>query len=524
MLYIERHLCVLFCLVFVVPAMWAQNAAPRISEAVMTHSPENRTLTITYDLEDEEGDPCTVVLKVAADGGRYYEVAEDNISGDIGAGIAPGKSRSIHWVYPASADPAAMSVSISVWDTAQVDISDIITGINGTQLRENLQWIEGVRHLGANSVHLHRVRDSLETIFLRSGLDTERQSFSFAAQTGQNILGRKAGLGNESLTYIVDGHYDSVAGSPGADDNGSAVTGLVEAARILSRYEFEHSIRFIGFDFEEAGLIGSVRYNSSGIAPQEQIGGVFNMEMIGYYSDAPNSQQIPPGFSLLFPQATAKIAANQNRGDFLINVGNSISSPLRTLFDQSAAAYVPDLKVISLDVPGDGSIAPDLRRSDHAPFWDRGIPALMLTDGANFRNPHYHTAGDTIGTLNFTFMEQVVKAIVASVATLARPVNGSTVSLGLVTSTEHVHHQTSLAMHLYPNPSDGLVRVKMGHHHAPLVQIRVYALDGTCIYKNNFQGGESLYTLDLQHLQSGSYIIVAEAGETSATSELILKR
>jgi hypothetical protein len=142
--------------------------------------------------------------------------------------------------------------------------------------------------------------------------------------------------------------------------------------------------------------------------------------MIGYYSDKPNSQEIPAGFNLLFPDATNQINANQKRGDFITNVANASSSALGLLFSTTAQQYVPGLKVISLVVPGNGTIAPDLLRSDHAPFWFAGKPALMLTDGANFRNECYHTPSDTLdGKLSFTFMSNVVKATVVAAAQLA---------------------------------------------------------------------------------------------------------
>jgi hypothetical protein len=193
----------------------------------------------------------------------------------------------------------------------------------------------------------------------------------------------------------------------------------MEAVQILSRYPFKKSIRFIGFDLEESGLVGSARYVSQGIPAGDQIEGVFNYEMIGYYSDQPNTQTLPQGFPILFPAASAEVAANQYRGDFITNVGNTASQPLAMLFSNAAQQYVPDLKVLTLDVPGTGTIAPDLRRSDHAPFWDAGKQAIQLTDGANFRNMCYHTPSDTLdGKLNMRFLSNVVKATIAAMVQL----------------------------------------------------------------------------------------------------------
>ena len=91
--------------------------------------------------------------------------------------------------------------------------------------------------------------------------------------------------------------------APGADDNGTAIAGMLEAMRILSGFSFRNSLRFIGFDLEEPGLKGSIRYVSSSIPDYEEIGGVLNMEMIGYTCEEPNCQTVPFGFNLLFPEA-----------------------------------------------------------------------------------------------------------------------------------------------------------------------------------------------------------------------------
>src|SRR5690606_18944380 len=188
-----------------------------------------------------------------------------------------------------------------------------------------------------------------------------------------NILGRHVGAIDPIKTFIVDGHYDAVAGTPGADDNGTAVAATLEIARILSQFHFRNSLRFIGFSFEEQGVIGSQQYVQSGMPVWEEVHGVLNMEMIGYYSDQPNSQTTPDGFELLFPAAYAELQTNEFRGDFLTVVGNTASDPLNNAFVAAVAQYVPQLKRIPLSVPGNGQIAPDLRRSDHAPFWDSGI-------------------------------------------------------------------------------------------------------------------------------------------------------
>ena len=105
-------------------------------------------------------------------------------------------------------------------------------------------------------------------------------------------------------------------------------------------------------------------------------------------------------------------------GDFLGIVGNVASAHLVKAVEAAANQAVPNLRTISLVVPGNGELLPDTRRSDHAAFWHHGYPAVMLTDTANFRNPHYHQSTDTIETLNLAFMEQVARAVAAAVIRL----------------------------------------------------------------------------------------------------------
>jgi len=190
-------------------------------------------------------------------------------------------------------------------------------------------------------------------------------------------------------------------------------------------YNFRHTLKFIGFDFEEMpGIIGSQQYVTNAIPSYENIIGVLNHEMIGFYSSDSGSQTLPPGFCTLFPEFCDSVAANNYAGDFIANIANENSNPLRTLFDSCVYEFVPQLRILSLAVPGNGQIAPDLRRSDHAHFWDAGYEALMLTDGANFRNPNYHQPSDTLGTIDFQFMTNVIKAVVATAANLAEVMHG----------------------------------------------------------------------------------------------------
>jgi hypothetical protein len=513
---------------FALAPLLAQNTPPQVSIQSVSVDVVMQQVTVSYDLIDAQQDDCEVWLKVSMDGGEFFAQANaSDLSGDVGPDIAPGNSKTLVWNYAGTtANVYDTRIRVYASDHQALDIQTMVDQVSATELQAQLSFIEGVRHITAGNAHLNAVRDSLENAFLYYGLSTERHSFTFGSHTGQNILGRKTGAKDEAITFIIDGHYDSVANSPGADDNGSAVAGVLEVLRILSQYEFEHSIRFIGFDFEEAGLVGSQRYVLNGIKPYENIQGVLNFEMIGYYSEVPGSQSLPFGFDLLFPQAVAEITADQFRGNFLVVCGNTNSSSLIADYTSAAAQYVPELKIIDLEVAGNGQIAPDLRRSDHAPFWDSGRKALMITDGADTRNPYYHTPADTIGTLNFEFMTNVVKATLATLAELAVPISvgydGYDVS---VLASHHHVHEHQVRIDLFPNPTGGLLQIKMGLPHAQKFRLEVFDLQGRIMATRmlDVPQGESQQELDLQGLPAGSYVLVFQSGEGAVSRSLVIQ-
>lgn len=510
-------------------AINAQNTSPDVNIQNVVVDDILTTVQVDYDLVDAENDNCEVWMKISTDGGEFFEAVDINdLSGDTGNGIIPGTGKSIVWDY--STLPTAIhNVTIGVYasDHQVIDIQIMVDQVDSTELLNHLQYIEGIRHYSANPTHLNVVRDSIENNFIQYGLETEKHLFTYGANTGENILGRKAGVKDEAITFIIDGHYDGVSNSPGADDNGTAVAAVLEVLRILSNYDFEHSIRFIGFDFEESGLVGSYQYVQNAIKPYEDIQGVLNFEMIGYYSEDDNSQSIPAGFNVLFPTQTQQIQNNNNRGDFLIVCGNDASSTLITDFVNYSNQYVPGLDLIDLQVPGNGQVAPDLRRSDHASFWDSGRKALMITDGADTRNMNYHSMADTIGNLNFDFMTKVVKATLATLVELAVPISSGydEYDIGLLFVDVH-DHSSELKLEIYPNPTDGIVSVKyFSEANANHIKVDVYDTQGKkCGSKVlAFNDKKITKTIDLSDLEKGNYLLMFKSSEGRLTKSIIIK-
>lgn len=495
----------------------AQNQPPtvQITNAVVDEGAG--TVTLTYDLADPEGDPCTVWLSASTDGGTTFLADVSATSGDVGNGIAAGTGRTITWTYSGIPAIHAVQVKVVAHDGHAPDIQAMVDQVSEQALADRLAQTAVPRHHASAPAGLSAVRDTLYDTFVRAGLQTMGIPVTFAGATVDNVVGRQPGLENEARTCIVDAHYDAVANVAGADDNATGVAATLEIARILSQYTFKHSIRYIGFSFEELGLIGAQHYVQNSIPAWEQLNGVLNMEMIGYYSDAPDSQTIPAGFGTLFPAATAAINANDNRGDFITVVGNTASQALIDTYLLAASTYVPDLSAITLATIGNGQITPDLRRSDHAPFWDAGLPALMLTDGSNFRNPNYHTANDVVGTLHMPFLTNVTKATLAAAALLAEPINAGHDVFDLSTLVGvHEHDRFPWTAELYPNPARDRITIRLGDHDHHDVVAELYDTKGNKISGRMLPAGRGpLHDLPLTGVATGSYLLVLRSGESS---------
>jgi len=234
-----------------------------------------------------------------------------------------------------------------------------------------------------------------------TALAVRRQTYTAYGETVANLYVDAGPPGEAPL--IVGAHYDTVPGTEGADDNGSAVCVLLALARRLAANPPAISVRLVAFTLEEppafmSGHQGSRRYVRHMKAAGERTRGAIVLEMVGYTAEA---QQYP---------GPLRWAGYPDTGDFIGIVGNRRS---RRLLRDTASGFRrnPALPVETLTVPLDGWILPDVRLSDHASFWDARWPAVMVTDTAFFRNPNYHLPSDRIETLDFDFMARLVDSL-----------------------------------------------------------------------------------------------------------------
>ncbi|MBW4476872.1 MAG: M28 family peptidase [Tolypothrix brevis GSE-NOS-MK-07-07A] len=222
---------------------------------------------------------------------------------------------------------------------------------------------------------------------------------------GVNIFAERQGTDKAAGAILVAAHYDTVAISPGADDNASGVAVVLEVARLLGSRPTPRTLQLALFDKEEEGLLGSKAFvaNNTRLA---NLRGVIVMDMVGYACYTVGCQQYPP---------TLPVTPPSDKGDFLVAIGDAEHLPLLNAF-QKISENLP--AVLTLPIPLKGLLTPDTLRSDHAPFWYQGIGAVLVTDTANLRNPHYHKARDTPKTIERSFFTGSAQIVVNAITVL----------------------------------------------------------------------------------------------------------
>lgn len=241
------------------------------------------------------------------------------------------------------------------------------------------------------------------------GCPVERQSFTYRGKTYCNIIAEVRGLRDKKDGMLVIGaHYDTVAGTPGADDNASGVAGLLELARLTVSNPVARTVRFAAFSLEEppafpTNHMGSCVYARALKEKGVKVEGMISLEMLGYYCYDKGCQIYPFSFFKLFYPA---------KGDFISFVGNLSSrafmNKIKDSFVSASRMPVESLTGISL-IPG-------VDFSDHRNFWKFGYPAFMITDTAFYRNPNYHGPGDTADTLDYEKIAELVAGLYKAMA------------------------------------------------------------------------------------------------------------
>jgi hypothetical protein len=285
------------------------------------------------------------------------------------------------------------------------------------RIRSHIRALEGVRHPVTAPEALEHAADYITESLNSLGYEMAEHRFPDNGRSFRNVIATRCGLNRPQERVVVIAHFDTVAGTPGADDNASGVAVMLELAWVLAQVRFERTVQFIGVNLEENGKDGdscSGTRGSRALASHARkngwdIEGVVVLESVAYAKDS-IVQTYPPGIAIPVPEA----------GNFVAVIGNERSRELTDGFVRAVERYQIDLPHVVLAVPGNGELLPDSRRSDHASFWDEGFRAIMVTDTTNFRNPHYHMPTDTLATLNLEFAAKVCRATAGVILDMAQ--------------------------------------------------------------------------------------------------------
>jgi hypothetical protein len=278
------------------------------------------------------------------------------------------------------------------------------------ELRADVQKLAG--EIGERNMwhyaQLNAAADFIEDSFSRAGLHPRRDTYEIRGQPCHNIeveipAQQGAAVSSPAPFIVIGAHYDSVFGSPGANDNGSGMAATLALARRFAPRKPKHTLRFVAFVNEEppyflSDEMGSFIYAGRCRARGDKISAMISLETIGYFSDAPRSQTYPsPGLGFFYPKV----------GNFIGFVSNVQS---RTLLRRVVAAFRMHAKI-----PSEGAalpaFIPGVSWSDQWSFWRNGYPGIMVTDTAPFRYPYYHSSSDTPDKLDYDRFTLVVSGM-----------------------------------------------------------------------------------------------------------------
>lgn len=335
---------------------------------------------------------CVTLIKRDAMGRRIRIAVKALIQIVVGAGAAVG----VLWLV----------VAQPTWH--RTPPSDLT--VEPARLRQHVTFLSET-HAPRNwrsSSNLNACAGYIRAEFTAAGAEVSEQPFEVVGLPFRNVTARFGNHGGDLL--IVGAHYDGCDETPGADDNASGVAALLELAHLLGRAPVGRDVELVAYTLEEPPFfrteqMGSAVHARRTIASGRPILGMIALEMVGYYSDTPRSQHYPlPLFYLLYP----------HRGNFVGVIGRWDQADWICRVKRGMKGAT-DLPVHSIRAPG---FVPGVDFSDHANYWDRGIPAVMVSDTAFYRNEAYHTRHDTADRLDYTRMSMLVVALREMIETL----------------------------------------------------------------------------------------------------------
>lgn len=371
------------------------------------------------------------------------------------------------------------------------DIADIVAAVSEDSIKAFIQHLQDYQTRYSSTDNYDTACDWVQYKFESYGLAAEQQTFPMSGYDCQNVIAELPGVTDSTKIWIICGHLDSTSPSPqtnapGADDNASGSTAVIEAARILSGYEFNYTLRFICFGGEEQGLWGSEYYAEQASALGDDIIGVVNLDMVLYG---------PPGQDILWVPY------------------NTPSEGLALAMEAICDTYVPALEV-------DIEYSPGTVYSDHASFWSEGYAAVLAIEQEVWNNPYYHQTTDILSNYlqYFPFGTDCIKGAIATVAYLAEPTGGTGVAEG---EAPFPHLQI---LGLSPNPTGSTLTVDLGQGHPDGIEVSVFDITGRMVMNGDHTPVSGAVTLDMSSLPSGVYSVRVSSGGFSEARSVVVAR
>ena len=283
--------------------------------------------------------------------------------------------------------------SLKMLPTFENNIIDIILQLNESMI---LNYLENLTAFGprvTGTPECYAAGDYIFNEFESMGLDVSFHDWNYGGYTDRNVEATLYGTNNPNdEIFVICAHFDTVPGSPGADDDGSGVAAVLSAANIISQYEVKYTIRFITFSGEEEGLFGSYKYTEEAYVNGDNIVGVLNADMIGYAMTTDGGN---------------KITIRQNEASVWLT--EFISNVSQLYHDYINLEIIPQFDTYGL--------------SDHYSFWQFGYDAIQYREYET--NPYFHTTNDIIENMNITYFLKCSKLALATLAELTKPLENN---------------------------------------------------------------------------------------------------
>ncbi len=372
-------------------------------------------------------------------------------------------------------------------------VEDIAAAVDQDTIMAYTQQFQNYQTRHSSTDNYDTCCDWVDTKMETYGVEAEQQTFHTLGYECQNVVGEMAGVEDSTKIWIICGHLDSTSPSPqtnapGADDNGSGSAAVLEAARVMSQYDFRYTVRFVLFGGEEQGLYGSEYYAEQASLAGDDILGVVNLDMI-YYG--------PPGDDVLWVPY------------------NTQSTGLAMAMEAICDTHVPSLETFV-------EYNPSITYSDHASFWAEGYAAVLGIEREVFSNPYYHQTTDLLENYveYFPFGTDCTRGAIATVAYLAEPVGPT--GVGGTGSTV----PSPLVLSVAPNPAYGSATLSLGGGHTGPVSYSLYDVSGRRVMEGTASLDDGSATLELGAAPAGAYLlrVISPGGSDASTRLLLLGR